>query len=426
MTADAGDETDDALADAPPDVPARVVVAPGRSAFGPAIARFDRWADIALERVRGNPVADTVMTSATALGDFSLIWHIVNVSRGLTGGRRADQVPVLALAIGAESLIVNQGLKRLFRRPRPTVEGDPRYPVRRPQTSSFPSGHASAAAFTAVLLTTWDGKRSAPLWWTLASRRRRQPRLRAHPPRLRRRRRHGHRRRPRPRRPPDPAPNGNRRRHASVDEAMTRAFGLTYDYRCPFARIVHDHVVTALRAGADWEVTWLPFSLGQAHVAEGEPSVWERPESDTGLLALQASIAVRDTQPERFVDAHHALFEHRHASAGAIAGRDDLTPVLESAGVDVDAVWAEVDSGRPLATVEKEHTAYVDSHSVWGVPTFIVDDSAVFVRLLDLPQGDAGVATESIERILDQIELVVAQRVQAHVDSPLTSRAAAR
>ena len=75
---------------------------------------------------------------------------------------------MLALALGAESLIVNQGLKRLFRRPRPTVEGDPRYPVRRPLTSSFPSGHASAAAFTAVLLTTWDGKRSAPLWWTLA------------------------------------------------------------------------------------------------------------------------------------------------------------------------------------------------------------------------------------------------------------------
>lgn len=154
--------------DGPGAVPPQVVVAPGRSALGPAIARFDRWADVALERVRGNPAADAVMTAATSLGDFSLIWHLVNVSRGLTGDRRADQVPVLALALGAESLIVNQGLKRLFRRPRPTVEGDPRYPVRRPQTSSFPSGHASAAAFTAVLLTTWDGTRSAPLWWTLA------------------------------------------------------------------------------------------------------------------------------------------------------------------------------------------------------------------------------------------------------------------
>ena len=89
--------------------------------------------------------------------------------------------------------------------------------------------------------------------------------------------------------------------------------------------------------------------------------------------------------------------------AGAIAQRGDLTPVLAAAGVDVDAVWAEVDSGRPLATIEKEHTGYVDSHTVWGVPTFIVDDAAVFVRLLDLPQGDADVAIPTIERVLDQV-----------------------
>ena len=273
---------------------------------------------------------------------------------------------MLALALGAESLLVNQGLKRLFRRPRPTAEGDPRYPVRRPLTSSFPSGprqrgrlHRRAADHV--------GRQAV-----------------------------------------GPAVVGPRRvvgvsrayvriHHASdvvagmaagavlglgarailrrtgilagrryVASAMTRPFGLTYDYRCPFARIVHEHVVTGLRAGADWDVTWLPFSLGQAHVAEGEPSVWERPEHDTGLLALQVSIAVRDTQPDRFLDAHHALFEHRHAAAGAIDGRDDLTPVLEAAGVDVAAVWAEVDSGRPLATVEKEHTAFVESHNGVG------------------------------------------------------------
>jgi membrane-associated phospholipid phosphatase len=149
-------------------IPLRVAVAPGRYALGPAVARFDKWADVRIERVRGNAVADRVMTTATKLGDFSLVWHIVNVSRGLTGGRRADQVPVLAVSLGLESLAVNQGLKRLFRRPRPTTEGDPRYPVRRPLTSSFPSGHSSAAAFTATLLTAWDGRRAAPLWWGLA------------------------------------------------------------------------------------------------------------------------------------------------------------------------------------------------------------------------------------------------------------------
>jgi hypothetical protein len=185
---------------------------------------------------------------------------------------------------------------------------------------------------------------------------------------------------------------------------MTHQFGLTFDYRCPWARIVHEHVVTGLRAGADWDVTFLPFSLGQAHVEEGQPSVWEQPEQDTGIVALQASLAVRDTQPDKFIDAHYAIFEHRHASAGQIKERSDLTPVLESAGVDVDKLWAEVDSGRPFSTVEKEHTAFVESHTVWGVPTFIVGDQAVFVRLLERPDGDPAKAIATIERLLDQID----------------------
>lgn len=143
--------------------------APGRGAFGPAVARFDRAVDDALEHVRGRTRPDRVFTAASHLGDFSLIWHISNVARGLSAPTRAAQVPVLALALGAESLLVNQGLKRLFRRPRPTVEGDPRLPVRRPATSSFPSGHASAAAFNATVLTAWDGARAAPLWWGIGS-----------------------------------------------------------------------------------------------------------------------------------------------------------------------------------------------------------------------------------------------------------------
>jgi 2-hydroxychromene-2-carboxylate isomerase len=185
---------------------------------------------------------------------------------------------------------------------------------------------------------------------------------------------------------------------------VTRSFAITYDYRCPYARIAHDHVIAALRDGADWDVTFLPFSLGQVHVAEGEPPVWERPEVDSGLLALQVSVAVRDTQPDHFLDMHHALFEHRHAAAGQLRTREDLGPVLATTGVDADRVWVEVDSGRPLATVEKEHTAYAESHNVWGVPTFVVGDRAVFVRLLHLPDGEVNQAATTIERVLDQVD----------------------
>lgn len=141
---------------------------PGLGAFGPTVERFDAWADEQLERHRGNPVADRLFTAASTLGDFSVIWHLANVARAATSPQRRRQLPVLAVAIGIESLVVNQGIKRLFKRTRPTETGDDRYDVRKPSTSSFPSGHASAAAFTATVLTGWDGKRSVPLWWSLA------------------------------------------------------------------------------------------------------------------------------------------------------------------------------------------------------------------------------------------------------------------
>ena len=194
------------------------------------------------------------------------------------------------------------------------------------------------------------------------------------------------------------------RRETTLITTVTRTFSITFDYRCPYARIAHDHVVEGLRGGADWDVTFLPFSLGQSHVEPGQPSVWEQPEQDSGIVALQASIAVRDTQPDVFVEAHHALFEHRHSSAGSLRDREILTEVLEEVGVDGDAMWSEVDTGRPLATIEKEHTSYAQTHEVWGVPVFVMGDAAVFVRLLDPACGDRELATATVDRILDQIE----------------------
>lgn len=185
---------------------------------------------------------------------------------------------------------------------------------------------------------------------------------------------------------------------------MTRRFALTWDYRCPYGRIAHDHVVTGLRGGADWDVTFLPFSLGQSHVEPGMPNVWDAPETDSGILALQVGIAVRDNQPQAFVDLHHALYEFKHALGGNIRSRDALSNVIKGCGLDADAVFAEVDSGRPLATIAREHTQYADSHHVWGVPVFVVDDKAVFVRLLDRAEGDEALAINTIERILDNID----------------------
>ena len=180
-----------------------------------------------------------------------------------------------------------------------------------------------------------------------------------------------------------------------------RSFAVTWDYRCPFARNAHDHVVTALRAGAPWEVTFVPFSLGQVHVAEGEPDIWDRPGDDSGLLALQAGVVVRDRHPERFLDAHEALFALRHDHGGQLRDEAAVRATLEGVGVDADEVLEAVASGDALKVVRAEHEAVAADHQVWGVPTFIADGEAGFARLMGRPRGDAAHATRTIERLLD-------------------------
>jgi len=187
---------------------------------------------------------------------------------------------------------------------------------------------------------------------------------------------------------------------------MTRTFGLTFDYLCPFARIVHDNVVAALRGGADWDVTFRPYSLAQGHIEEGDPDVWDRedPMAASGVLALCAGLAVRDTQPDRFLDVHEALFDARHDDGADIKERVVVEAALARGGADVAAVFDEIASGRPLTTLAREHRADVDEHGVWGVPTFITGTRAVFVRLLERAGGDADLARTRIEPIIDLID----------------------
>jgi hypothetical protein len=171
---------------------------------------------------------------------------------------------------------------------------------------------------------------------------------------------------------------------------MTRTFAVTFDYRCPFARNAHEAVVSGLREGRDWDVRFLPFSLDQAHVEDGASPVWERraDERGTGVLALQWGIAVRDRFPDQFFDFHVELFAARHDHAQKLGHEDVIRAVAQKVGLDVEAVAAEVDRGRALETLAEEHTEAVKNWNVFGVPTFIEGDTAVFIRFMERDRAD--------------------------------------
>lgn len=187
---------------------------------------------------------------------------------------------------------------------------------------------------------------------------------------------------------------------------MTRRFAVTFDYLCPFARNAHEHVVAALREGADWEVSFVPFSLAQSHVGEDEVPVWERddPDAVAGLLALQVGLAVREHAPASFPDVHEALFAARHDHGRDIKEREVLAAVLDDAGLDREQLLRIVDEGGPMKTLRSEHEEAVERHAVWGVPTFIAGDRAVFVRFLDRPEGDGARGRRHVESTLDLVE----------------------
>jgi len=174
---------------------------------------------------------------------------------------------------------------------------------------------------------------------------------------------------------------------------------VAFDYRCPFARNAHEWVLAGLAAGATWDVRFTPFSLSQAKVEYGGTDVWDAPETDSGLLALQLSMAIRDGQPEHFLAAHAALFRFRHDEGGDLRDEHALRGALAGTDVDIDAAFAEVATGVPLKTVATEHTHLVRDHEVWGVPAFIAGGEAAFIRLMDRP-ADGAEAVAAVERIV--------------------------
>lgn len=123
------------------------------------MARFDVGADKALDRLRGRPGADRLFYGVSAVADHSLIWLILGAARGLRSEHDWAAARRVGVGVLVESAVVNIGIKSLFRRARPPWEIVRPLHLRRPRTSSFPSGHATSAFCAAGLLGEDD-----PLW----------------------------------------------------------------------------------------------------------------------------------------------------------------------------------------------------------------------------------------------------------------------
>lgn len=132
------------------------------------IAAFDDAVERAVfDRLRGRPWADRLFYAASELGDHGLVWLLLGAARGLRSEHDWHAAVRLGLGVGVESLLVNVGIKSLFRRERPVFDGVRPYRLRRPRTSSFPSGHATSAFTAAALLGDRDHLK--PVYYAVAT-----------------------------------------------------------------------------------------------------------------------------------------------------------------------------------------------------------------------------------------------------------------
>ena len=183
----------------------------------------------------------------------------------------------------------------------------------------------------------------------------------------------------------------------------TLKFDVNWDYRCPFARIINEHIAVGLLNGADWEVDFIPFSLTEVHTEEGELSSWEDPSKADNLMAGQVGIVMQEMFPEVFLNFHQKVFSIRHDLGQDLRKQEVLEDAISQFGVDPRAVFDELENGWPLVRYRQAHENSVSEFSVFGVPTIFVNGKAAFVRLMKRADGNAQSSIDYIEKIVDQI-----------------------
>ncbi len=131
------------------------------------VRRFDESVDRAFEPLRANQAVNRVAYLASESAHNSMLWHAIGLGMALVRPDLRGRAVRMAVTLGIESILVNGMIKPIVRRERPSKWEVDIHQVRRPKTSSFPSGHASSAVVAATLLHE-AMPRARVLWWSMA------------------------------------------------------------------------------------------------------------------------------------------------------------------------------------------------------------------------------------------------------------------
>lgn len=180
-----------------------------------------------------------------------------------------------------------------------------------------------------------------------------------------------------------------------------------FDYTCSYSYKAWLWL-EEVASGHKISVEWRPFLLKEVNREPGERSYFDRETIESvALLALALSIAARGqhhtTYHERTFRAMHED-EERPDEAG-------IYEIARDAGVDVDAFRNE--QRRWIEAVASEHRLATTRWGVFGTPTLVIEENAVYLKL-DSPPADPGGFWIALETMaLSHPELIELKRARA-------------
>jgi hypothetical protein len=156
-----------------------------------------------------------------------------------------------------------------------------------------------------------------------------------------------------------------------------------FDYTCAYSFRVWRWLGGQVRPlRPDLELEWVGFSLKEANRADGESVFAEVGDPRLSVVALALAAAARERGGERFHDGAFSAFH----SGGPRVTRDDLLALAVRDGVDVDRFWRE--RRVWIDRVASEHSAAVQRWGVFGTPTLVIDDEAVYLKIGEVPADE--------------------------------------
>lgn len=128
---------------------------------------------------------------------------------------------------------------------------------------------------------------------------------------------------------------------------------------------------------------WRPFSLKEVN-RDGAASVFEAVDDPAlSVLALAVGAALAGGAGD-FGSYHSSAFEAFHTSDHRVT-RDDLLRMAEDAGADATRLWR--DRSRWIDAVATSHHDGIARWGVFGTPTLVLDDAAVYLKMASIPSS---------------------------------------